>query len=74
LLATGAGLPLPLIQKSIGNLDANLTYALNKHLEFTASAVNITREKRTEYLGTPTALDNYYDRPVIYTFGARLSF
>jgi hypothetical protein len=74
LLATGAGFPLPLIQAATGNLDANLTYAITKHIELTASAVNITRETRKEYLGTPTALVNYYDRPVVYTFGGRVSF
>jgi iron complex outermembrane receptor protein len=74
LLATGAGLPLPLIQRAISNLDANLTYALTKNIDLTASAVNITRAKRRDYLGTPAALVNYYDRPIIYSFGARVSF
>jgi outer membrane receptor protein involved in Fe transport len=72
-LATGAGFPLPLIQASTGNLDANLTYAINKHIELTASAVNITRETRKEYLGTPTALVNYYDRPVSIRWVAALA-
>ena len=45
--------------------------AINNHIELTASAVNITRETRKEYLGTPTALVNYYDRPDLPDADAR---
>jgi TonB-dependent receptor len=74
LLATGAGLPLPARQAPNSNVDLNLTYDLTKNLELNASVVNVTGSKRLEFLGTRTAIINYYDRPTLFTVGARMTF
>lgn len=68
------GSPLSLIQGPTAQLDINANYKIFRNVEITASANNVTGRDRRDYISVPTALGNYYDRPVFYTAGVRVSF
>ena len=64
----------PTFQAPVTNLDLNVTYAITRNVELNGSINNITGQNNREYRAIPIAIQTYYQRPTLYTFGARFSF
>lgn len=65
---------LPLYYASYGQLDASLSYDINKHFSVMASAVNLTDEREFTYSTIAAQTFSYGDTGRRFTFGARMRF
>jgi len=70
----GRGVPHPYYTESYGQLDINITWAVNERLSLFAEGINLTDETQRIYVRHPNALGELSQTGPRYMFGARYRF